>query len=133
MILFKTPHSKKFVLSDRQAGLAWPGWPCRFCGCASSSSFNNCYAVFNACTTCPKWFARVPPLPTCQLCTYMYIRKNTLATFSWPFYNHHCMIVINKFIANSKYTVIGKWADTCENINQSKHKICRSIVLVVLI
>jgi len=28
MILFKTPHSKKFV-SDRQAGLAWPGlaWP----------------------------------------------------------------------------------------------------------
>ena len=42
MILFKTPHSKKFV-SDRQAGLAWP---CRFCGCASSSSFNNIVLQF---------------------------------------------------------------------------------------
>lgn len=31
MNLCKTSHSKKFV-SDRQAGLAWPGWPCRFCG-----------------------------------------------------------------------------------------------------
>ena len=68
MILFITPHSKKFV-SDRQAGLAWPGL-------AGLVDFvvvlvhvvhplnYNCFAVFNACTTCPKWYARVPPLPT---------------------------------------------------------------------
>ena len=130
MILFKTPHSKKFV-SDRQAGLAWP---CRFCGCASSSSFNNIVLQFLMHVQLAQ--SGMLGLHHYQLDSYVHTcmsEKNTLATFSWPFYNNHCMIAINKFIANSKYTVIGKWADTCKHINQSKHKICRRIVLVVLI
>lgn len=59
MILFKTPHSKKFV-SDRQAGLAWPG----LAGLVDFVVVLVVHPLINACTTCPKWYARVPPLPT---------------------------------------------------------------------
>ena len=97
MIVFKIPHSKKFV-SDRQAGLAWPG----LVGLVDFVVV----LVVHPLIIVLQFLMHVQLAQSVRLgfhhyqlasCIHnMYVRKNTLATFSWPFYNNHCIIAINK-------------------------------------